>query len=253
VTAAPIAGYCAVGDGGLGTRFGLLLSSPVTTEAVDPDRGLFIVHRPAAPMLLTPSHSASSTTRSSISSSTESTISSPRRRSIRSTTGALPLNPGIEELVATLCTLRRLPDALTARIALPDAARAERPAADVEAAIHQRAQLLAVASRRDALAVRSQGRSQSPLGIVIGLVGGFSAYGLAYLAKQTHDDAVAVALLVVAALALAVGWIVGWVVLEAWILDWRTDARKADACELLADARVELVAIDAAAESHRTR
>jgi hypothetical protein len=92
---------------------------------------------------------------------------------------ALPLNPGIEELVATLCTLRRLPDALTVRIALPDAARAERPAADVEAAIHRRAQLLAVASRRDARAVRSQGRSQSPLGIVIGLVGGFSAYGLA--------------------------------------------------------------------------
>jgi hypothetical protein len=166
---------------------------------------------------------------------------------------ALPLNPGIEEIVATLCTLRRLPIALTVRIALPGAARAERPAADVEAAIHRRAQLLAVASQRDALAVRSQGRSQSPLGIVIGLVGGFSAYGLAYLAKQTHAAAAAVALLVVAALALAIGWIVGWVVLEAWILDWRPDARKADACELLADARVELVAIDAAVESRRRR
>jgi hypothetical protein len=161
---------------------------------------------------------------------------------------ARPLATGVEDLVATLCTMRRLPDALTVRIALPDAARGERPAADVEAAVHRRAELLAIASQRDALAVRSLGRSQSPLGVVIGLVGGFTAYGLAYLARQSDDDATAVALLVVAALALGIGWIVGWVVLEAWILDWRPDARRADACELLADAHVELVAIDAAAE-----
>jgi hypothetical protein len=154
---------------------------------------------------------------------------------------ARSVGAGIDELAAALSTVRRLPQALTVRIALPDAAVSERPAPDVEAALHRQAEMMAVASRRDALTVRSLGRRQSPLGIMIGLAGGFSAYGLAYLARQSDNDATAVALLIVAALALGIGWIVGWVVIEAWVLDWRPDARRADSCDLLARAHVELV------------
>jgi hypothetical protein len=151
------------------------------------------------------------------------------------------LDTGIEELGATLMTLRRLPDNVTVRLALPPAALAAHPAADVEAAVHQRAALLAAASWRDAMAVRSMGLSQTPLGIVIGLVGGFAAYGFAYLALQADADAAKAALLALAALALTLAWIVAWVTVEAAILDWRLDARKAGAYDLLARAPVELV------------
>jgi hypothetical protein len=69
---------------------------------------------------------------------------------------------------------------------------------------------------------------------------------LAYAASQAHSDANnawAVALLVLAALALGYGWIVGWVTVEAAILDWRLDAHKADVYLLVSQARVELTPI----------
>jgi len=137
---------------------------------------------------------------------------------------SLALRSGVEELGATLTTLRRLPDELTVRVILPPEALTARPAAQVEAAFHRQAQVLAAASWREGMAVRIMGRRQTPLGLVIGVVGGFTAYGLAYLAHQAHDrgsNPQAVALLVVAALALGSGWIVGWVTVESAILDWR--------------------------------
>jgi hypothetical protein len=151
------------------------------------------------------------------------------------------LAAGIEELGAMLLTLRRLPDNVTVRLVLPPAALAMHPATDVEAAFHSRAVLLGARSWRQAMAVRSMGRSQTPLGIVIGLVGGFAAYGFAYLALQANADAAKAALLALAALALTLAWIVGWVTVEAAILDWRLDARTAGAYDLLARAPVELV------------
>ena len=159
-------------------------------------------------------------------------------------TRSLPLRAGLEEIGATLATLRRLPADLTVRVLLPPAAFGAHPAVEVEEAVHRRAEALAAAAWRDATAVRSMGRRQTPLGLLIGLVGGFAAYGLAYVASQAHSDghdAEAVALLVVAALALGYGWIVGWVTVESAILDWRLDAHRTDVYLLLSRARVELV------------
>ena len=45
---------------------------------------------------------------------------------------------------------------------------------------------------------------------------------------------------VVAMIALTIAWVVGWVVVEAAILDWRLAARRAAACELLANATLEV-------------
>lgn len=81
------------------------------------------------------------------------------------------LRTGIEELGATLASLRRLPDNLTVRIALSVDEVAVHPAAAIEEALHRRAELFAAESRRDALTIRNMGRRQTPLGIVLGLVG----------------------------------------------------------------------------------
>lgn len=154
------------------------------------------------------------------------------------------LHAGIEELGTMLAALRQLPDDLTVRITLPAGALAALSETEVEAAIHRRAELLAADSWRKAMAVRNMGRRQTPLGVVIGLIGGFTAYGAAYLAGQVDSDWAAAGLLVIAAIAIAVGWIVGWVTIESAILDWRLDAHTADAYQLLADARVELLPRD---------
>ena len=151
-----------------------------------------------------------------------------------------PLRAGIVELGETLTALRRLPDELSVRIVVPPAALAARPAADVEAAVHRRAEVLAAASWRDAMAVRNMGRRQTPLGIVIGLVAGATAFGFAYLAQQAGSDLAVAAYAVAAALSLTLAWIVAWVTIESALLDWRLDGRIADAYELLARSNVVL-------------
>lgn len=92
------------------------------------------------------------------------------------------------------------------------------------------------------MAQRSMGLSQLPLGLVLSVVSCVAAYVFGFLA--TEADGVAVGLLAVSAMvAITVAWVVSWMVVEATLLDWRPDARRAAAYDLLARARVETTTI----------
>ena len=149
------------------------------------------------------------------------------------------MRAGIIELGETLTALRRLPDELSVRIVVPPAALGARPAADVEAAVHRRAEVLAAASSH-VMAVRNMGRRQTPLGILIGLVTGAIAFGFAYLARQSRERPGRCGLRGGTALSLTLAWIVAWVTIESALLDWRLDGRIADAYELLARSNVHV-------------
>jgi hypothetical protein len=151
-----------------------------------------------------------------------------------------PYRSGVDDLTLTLAAAKRLPDQLTVRIVLSPETPATIPRADVEAALHRRAADMASESWREAMATRSMGRRQTPLGIGIGIVAAVIAYTAGYLATVADTAAGRGALVVVAMIALTVAWVVGWVVVEAAILDWRLPARRAAACELLATATLEI-------------
>jgi hypothetical protein len=154
--------------------------------------------------------------------------------------GRGPYRAGVDDLALTLAAATRLPDQLTVRVVLPPERPATIPRADVEAALHRRAADMAFESWREAMAIRSMGRRQTPLGIGIGVIAAVIAYAAAYLATVADTAAGRGALVVVAMIALTVAWVVGWVVVEAAILDWRLPARRAAACELLATATLEI-------------
>lgn len=151
-----------------------------------------------------------------------------------------PGRSGVEDLALTVSAVKRLPDRLTVHIVLP---RAEPPLdARIESAFRWRANDLASESWREAMAIRSMGRQQLPLGIGVGIGAAVAAYAAIYFATEADPGAARGALVVFGAIALTVAWVVGWVVVEAAILDWRQAARRAAACELLSAATLEITA-----------
>jgi hypothetical protein len=151
-----------------------------------------------------------------------------------------PYRSGVEELALTLAAAERLPEALTVRVGLPRDRSADVPIETVQAALRSRAADLTYESWREAMAIRSMGRRQLPLGIGIGIAAAVAAYVAAFFATVAETAAGRGAFVVVAAIALTVAWVVGWVVVEAAILDWRLPARRAAACELLESATIEI-------------
>ena len=151
-----------------------------------------------------------------------------------------PYRSGVEELALTLSAAERLPETLTVRVVLPHNRSAEVPNETVQAAFRSRAADLTSESWREAMAIRSMGRRQLPLGIGIGIGAAVAAYVAAFFATVADTAAGRAAFVVVAAIALTVAWVVGWVVVEAAILDWRLPARRAAACELLESATIEI-------------
>jgi hypothetical protein len=151
-----------------------------------------------------------------------------------------PYRAGVDELVLTLSAAERLPNDLTVRLVLPAGTTSSVPDGRAQAALHRRATDLASESWREAMATRSMGHRQLPLGIGIGLGAAVVAYAAAYLASTVDTAAARAGLIVAAAIALTVAWVVGWVVVEAAILDWRLPARRAAACDLLANATVDV-------------
>jgi len=151
-----------------------------------------------------------------------------------------PYRSGIEDLALTLSTVERLPDALTVRVRLPSDGGRDVSVPSVQAAFRSRAADLTDESWREAMAIRSMGHRQLPLGIGVGIGAAVAAYIAGYFATVVETAAVRGALVVVAMIALTIAWVVGWVVVEAAILDWRLPARRAAACELLESATLEI-------------
>ncbi len=146
---------------------------------------------------------------------------------------------GVEELGSTLQTVRRLPDELTVRVVLPPTAAISPPVTEVEAALHRRALSLSSVAWREAMAVRSTGLAQLPVGMATAAACWIAAYVLAYLATQV-DGGGAGLLAVTAMLVITIAWVVSWVIVEAAVLDWRPPARQAAAYDLLSRARLEV-------------
>lgn len=152
-----------------------------------------------------------------------------------------PAQAGVDDLAATLLAARRLPDDLTVRVVIPEDPAPEATVAQVEAALHRCAAHRATVAWRDGMAQRAMGLSQLPLGLALSATTWTAAYAFGYLA--TEVDGIAVGVLAVSAMvAITIAWVVSWMVVEATILDWRLDARRAAAYELLSRAHVEVMA-----------
>ncbi|HZX55832.1 MAG TPA: hypothetical protein VFE86_14190 [Ilumatobacteraceae bacterium] len=151
-----------------------------------------------------------------------------------------PYRAGLEDIVLTLSAAQRLPDELTVSVVLPADRAPSSPVGTAQAALRSRAADLADESWREAMAIRSMGHRQLPLGIAVGVGAAAAAYIAGYFATVVETAAVRGALVVTAMIALTIAWVVGWVVVEAAILDWRLPARRAAACELLAKATLDV-------------
>jgi len=151
-----------------------------------------------------------------------------------------PHRSGVEHLAQILASVERLPEALTVRLHLPSDHSRDVSAGVAEASLRSRAADMADESWREAMAIRSMGRRQLPLGIGVGIGAAVLAYVAAYLASVAETGAARGAWVVVAAISLTIAWVVGWVVVEAAILDWRLPARQAAACGLLEKATLEI-------------
>jgi hypothetical protein len=151
-----------------------------------------------------------------------------------------PYRAGVEDIALTLAAAERLPDQLTVRVILPQNQTASVPVEVAQAALRSRAADLAGESWREAMAIRSMGHRQLPLGIGVGIGAAVAAYIAGYFATVVETAAVRGVLVVTAMIALTIAWVVGWVVVEAAILDWRLPARRAAACELLSRATLEV-------------
>ncbi len=156
-----------------------------------------------------------------------------------------PNRAGIEDLALTLSAAERLPDKLTVRVVLPPVASPTVSTTTAQAALHQSARDSALASWRDAMAVRSMGRRQLPAGLTVAVVAAFVAYGAAYLASVVDNLAGKGILVVVAGLAITIAWVWSWMVVESTFFDWQPSARRAHAYDLLARSTLEVVTTNA--------
>ena len=160
------------------------------------------------------------------------------------TPGDRPDRTGLEDLALTLSAARRLPDELTVRMLLPPGAAPTVSVVRAQAALRRHAADAASASWRDAMAVRSLGQRQVPIGVPIAVVSAIIAYGAAYFATVADSTTVAGLLVVVAMITITVAWVVSWMVIETAVLDWRQPGRKACAYDLLARATLDIVIQD---------
>jgi hypothetical protein len=145
---------------------------------------------------------------------------------------------GIDDLASTLLAARRLPTDLTVRVVLQEEAGVMPSVTDIESAFRRVVSDRAAVAWRDGIAQRAMGLRQLPAGIVIAAVSWIAAYVFGYLATQV--DGAGVGLLVVTAMvAITIAWVVSWMVVESTMLDWRFDARRAAAYDLLTRARLE--------------
>ena len=151
-----------------------------------------------------------------------------------------PAQPGVDDLAATLAAAKVLPEELTVRVILPPGAQADVPAADAQAALHSRAAYLASVAWREAMAVRSMGRRQLPLGVVVSVLSAVIASVAGFLASSIDSTLWAGVLVVVAALMITIAWVVSWMVVETSFFDWRQASRAAAAYELLARCTLEI-------------
>ena len=150
-----------------------------------------------------------------------------------------PPRAGVDDLASTLLAVRRLPSELTVRVVvLSDDAGATRSLADTESAFRRVALDRSAVAWRNGIAQRAMGLRQLPAGLVIAAISWVAAYVFGYLA--TEADGAGVGLLAVSAMiAITIAWVVSWMVVEATLLDWRLDARRAAAYDLLARAHLE--------------
>jgi hypothetical protein len=145
---------------------------------------------------------------------------------------------GIDDLASRLLAARRLPTDLTVRVVLQGEADVTRSVTDVESAFRRVASDRSAVAWRDGIAQRAMGLRQLPAGLVIAAVSWIAAYVFGYLATQV--DGAGVGLLAVSAMvAITIAWVVSWMVVESTMLDWRFDARRAAAYDLLSRARLE--------------
>jgi hypothetical protein len=151
-----------------------------------------------------------------------------------------PHRSGVEDLVLTLSAAERLPDTLTVRVVLPSDRSGDPNLALAQPAFRSRTADLTNEAWREAMAIRSMGHRQLPLGIGTGIGAAVVAYIAGYFATVVESGAARGALVVAAMIALTIAWVVGWVVVEAAILDWRLPARRAAACELLESATLDI-------------
>jgi hypothetical protein len=151
-----------------------------------------------------------------------------------------PAQPGVDDLAATLAAAKALPKELTVRVILPTGAVPDVPVAQAQDALRNRAAHLASVVWRNAMAVRSMGRRQLPLGLVVALLSWVIAYSSASAATSVDSGLFIALFAVVAAIALTIAWVVSWMVIETTYLDWQQDGRKASAYELISRCTLEI-------------
>lgn len=124
------------------------------------------------------------------------------------------------------------------RVVLRDDTRVMPSVTDAESAFRRMASDRSAVAWRDGIAQRAMGLRQLPAGLVIAVVSWIAAYVFGYLATQV--DGPGVGLLAVSAMvAITIAWVVSWMVVETTMLDWRFDARRAAAYDLLSRSRLE--------------
>jgi hypothetical protein len=150
-----------------------------------------------------------------------------------------PYRTGLEDLALTLSAATRLPDELKVRVRLPAGTSSTVPTL-VQAAFRQRAADAASASWRDAMAVRSMGRRQLPIGAPVAVLSAVVAYAAGYLATVADSTTTTGLFVLVSMITITIAWVVSWMVIETAFLDWRQPARRARAFDLLARATLEV-------------
>jgi hypothetical protein len=145
---------------------------------------------------------------------------------------------GIDDLGSLLLAARHLPPELTVRVLSSGDVDTTTSFADIEAAFRRVALDRSVVAWRDGMAQRAMGLRQLPAGLVIATISWIAAYVFGYFATQV--DGAGVGLLAVSAMiAITIAWVVSWMVVETSMLDWRFDARRAAAYDLLSRAHLE--------------
>ena len=151
-------------------------------------------------------------------------------------TGHGRVGTGLDDIAATLCAAKTLPDELTVRVVIPTVSAGSAMAPDVQSAFQRHAEHRATVAWREAMTVRNLGRRQLPLGLTISFVCAVLASAAGYFATDVESGLSAGILIVVAGLLITVAWVVSWMVIETAFVDWRPAGREAMAYELLAQA-----------------
>lgn len=151
-----------------------------------------------------------------------------------------PRRSGIDDVVLTLCAARRMPEELTVRVLVPPGGQASADRV-VQPWVRQVALDASSASWRRAMAVRSMGLRQLPLGLAIAIVAAVVAYAAAGAGADVDSVLGQGVLFVLAGIAITLAWVASWMVIESAMFDWRQLGIEARAYELLAGADIDIV------------